>query len=87
MFLKNGPVVVVQLVERPLPIPDVHGSNLAIVKNLNIEHLFTVNCIEKTKKGTGGREWPILKIGPKLANFLKSFTFLTEARRPRSIVF
>ena len=49
MFLKNGPVVVVQLVERSLPIPDVHGSNLAIVKNLNIEHLFTVNCIEKTK--------------------------------------
>ena len=38
-----------QLVDRPLPIPEVWGSNPVIGKNLCIEHLFTVNCIEKTK--------------------------------------
>ena len=42
-------VVVAQVVEQPLPIPEVRGSNPLIGKNLNIEHLFTVNCIEKTK--------------------------------------
>ena len=42
-----------QLVERSLAIPEVPGSNPVIGKKF-IEHLFTVNCIEKTeikKKG------------------------------------
>ena len=38
-----------QLVWRPIPISEVRGSNPVIGKNLHIEHLFTVNCIEKTK--------------------------------------
>ena len=42
-------MVVAQLVERPLPIPEVRSSNPVIGKNLHIEHLFNVNCIEKTK--------------------------------------
>ena len=42
-------MVVAQLIEQALPIPEVHGSNLVIGKKLYIEHLFTVNCIEKTK--------------------------------------
>ena len=42
-------MVVAQLVERPLPIPEVSGLNLVICKNLYIEYLFTVNFIEKTK--------------------------------------
>ena len=46
---QKGAVVVAQLVERPLLIPEVRGSNPLIGKNLYIEHLFTVNCIEKTK--------------------------------------
>ena len=37
------------MIEQALPIPEVHGSNLVIGKKLYIEHLFTVNCIEKTK--------------------------------------
>ena len=37
-----------QLVERPLPIPEVRALNPVIGK-FYIEHLFTVNCIEKTK--------------------------------------
>ena len=47
--LSSWAVVVAQLVERPLLIPEVRGSNLVIGKNVYIEHLFTVNCIEKTK--------------------------------------
>ena len=38
-----------QLVEWLLPIPEVRGLNPVIGKKLCIEHLFTVNCIEKTK--------------------------------------
>ena len=41
-------VVVAQLVEQSLAIPEVRGSNPVIGK-IYIEHLFTVNCIEKTK--------------------------------------
>ena len=37
-----------QLVEWLPTIPDVHGSNPVIGK-IYIEHLFSVNCIEKTK--------------------------------------
>ena len=40
---------VAQLVERSLPIPEVCRSNPVIGK-IYIEHLLTVNCIEKTKK-------------------------------------
>ena len=52
-------VVVAQLVERLLPIPEVRGSNPVIGKNLY--RTFTVNCIEKTRKRKRGREWPIFK--------------------------
>ena len=51
-------MVVVQLVERSLPSPRFESSHR---QKLYIEHLFTVNRIEKTKKGTGGREWPFFK--------------------------
>ena len=40
-------VVVAQLVERLLPIPEVHGSNPVISKNLNFT--LTGYSIEKTK--------------------------------------
>ena len=43
-------VVVAQLVERLLPVPEVRGSNPVIGKNLFIEHLFTVNCVLKRQK-------------------------------------
>ena len=46
--LEPWAVVVAQLVERLLAISKVRGSNLVIGK-IYIEHLFTVNCIEKTK--------------------------------------
>ena len=37
-----------QLLERSLPIPEVCGLNPVIGKiYLNIEHLFTVNCVLK----------------------------------------
>ena len=38
-----------QLVEWSLPIPEVRGSNPDTGK-IYFEHLFTANCIEKTKK-------------------------------------
>ena len=41
-------VVVTQLVEWSIPTPEVRGSNPVISKT-SIEHLYTVNCIEKTK--------------------------------------
>ena len=45
-----------QWVERSLAIPEVRVANPVIGK-INIEHLFTVNCIEKTeiKKRPGKR--------------------------------
>ena len=39
---------VAQLAERLLLIPEVHGS-IPVIGKIYIEHLFTVNCIEKTK--------------------------------------
>ena len=53
-------VVVAQLVEQSLSIPEVRGSNPVIGK-IYIEHLFTINCFEKTKINKRGREWPTLK--------------------------
>ena len=41
-------MVVAQLVEWSLPIPEIRGSNPDIDK-IYIEHLFTVSCAEKTK--------------------------------------
>ena len=41
-------MVVAQLVEQSLLIPEVRGSNSVMGKNY-IEHLFTVTCIEKKK--------------------------------------
>ena len=45
-------VVVAQLVEQLLPIPEVRGSNPVIGKNLfiSIEHLFTINCVLERRK-------------------------------------
>ena len=44
-------LVVAQLVEQLLPIPEVRGSNPFISKNnLYIEHLFTVNGVLKRPK-------------------------------------
>ena len=57
--MKQEAVVVAQLVELLLPIPEVRGSNPVIGK-IYIEHL-TVNCIEKTK---------IKKKRPGMAHFL-----------------
>ena len=42
-------------------IPEVQGSNL-VIRNIYIEHLFSVNCIEKTK---------IKKKRPGMAHFFK----------------
>ena len=55
----NWAVVVAQLVERMLSIPEVRGSNPFIGK-IYIEQLFTVNCVEKTK---------IKKKMPEMAHF------------------
>ena len=41
-------VVVAQLVERLPPTLEIRGSNPVIGKTF-IKHLFTVNCVEKTK--------------------------------------
>ena len=46
-----------QLVEWSLLIPEVRSSNPVIGK-IYIEHLFTINCMEKTKINKRGREWP-----------------------------
>ena len=47
-----GAVVVAQLVERLLPIPEVRGSNPVIGKILfiSIEHLFTINWVLERRK-------------------------------------
>ena len=49
---QNWAVVVAQLVERSLPIPEVRGLNPVIGKNLfiYIEHLLTVNCVLERRK-------------------------------------
>ena len=45
---QNRAVVVAHLVDRLLRIPEVWGSN-PVMSKIYIIHLFTVNCIEKTK--------------------------------------
>ena len=54
-------MVVAQLVECPLPTPEICGSNPVI--SIFICYLSTVlylKCVEKTKiKSKRGREWPI----------------------------
>ena len=47
-YTKDWPVVVAQLVELLLPTREVCSSN-PVIDKLFLEHLFTVNCIEKTK--------------------------------------
>ena len=51
-FRTQWAVVLAQLVEQLLPIPEVHGSNQVIGKKLFIliEHLFTVNCVLERRK-------------------------------------
>ena len=41
-------MVLAQMVEWSLPITEVHGLH-SVIGKMYIEHLFTVNCIEKTK--------------------------------------
>ena len=54
-------VVVAQLVERPLPIPEVCCSNPVIGKNY-IEHFSILNCFENKKiKKKEARNDPFLK--------------------------
>ena len=53
-------MVVAQLVERSLPLQEVCSSNPVIGKKY-IEHLITVNCVEKTKMKKRGQDWPFLK--------------------------
>ena len=48
LVLKFG-VVVARLAQRSLPTPEVRGSTPAI-GIFYIEHLFTLNCIKKTKR-------------------------------------
>ena len=53
-------VVVAQLVERLIPIPEAPGLNPVIGKNLY--WIFTVNCFEKTKiKKKEAENGPFLK--------------------------
>ena len=63
-LLLQWAVVVAQLVERSLPIPDVRGSNPVISKNLFIHWtlVYCQLCIEKTK---------IKEKRPGMAHFLK----------------
>ena len=56
-----GEVVVAQLVEWSLPMPEVRGSNPVNGKNLLISNICQL-CIEKTK---------IKKKRPEMAHFLK----------------
>ena len=56
-------VVVAQLVERSLPIPEVRGLNPVISKILfiNIKQLYTINCVLKRRKLIKrGQELPIV---------------------------
>ena len=63
-----------QLVERSVPTPEVRASNPVTRKLLNLEHLFTADCIEKTRIKKRGQEWPIkIKIRKKHTNPLNKF--------------
>ena len=62
-----------QLVEQLLPIPEVLGSS-HWEKKLYIEHLFAVNCIEKTK---------IKKKRPGMAHLKKIIQKCKQLRIPR----
>ena len=54
-------VVVAELVEQSLLIPEVRSSNL-VIRKIYFEHFFSVNCIKKTKiKKKEAGEWPIFK--------------------------
>ena len=66
-------VVVAQLVEQSLLIPEVHGSN-PVIHKIYIEHLFTVNCIENRE--TEACNGPLLK---KIGYSLGSICYLNFA--------
>ena len=69
----HGAVVVAQLVERSLPIPEVRGSNPVIGKIYWT--FFTVNCIEKTKiKKKEARNGPFLKTFLQVTKNSEKFT-------------
>ena len=56
--LETWAVVVAQLVERLPQTPEACSLN-PVIGQIYIDHLLTVNCIEKTKIKNRGREWPI----------------------------
>ena len=58
--ITKGHLVVAQLLEQSLPIPEVRSSN-PVITNIYINHLFTVNCIEKQKKEKEAGNGPFLK--------------------------
>ena len=68
--IRNWALVVAQLVERLLKIPEVRGSNPVIGK-IYIEHLFAVNCIENTK---------IKKKRPGMVHFQRSWIWKDDQR-------
>ena len=59
-------MVVAQLVERSPLTPEIRGSN-PVLGNTCIEHLFTVNCVEKSEKEAGN--------GPFFKKYLLNKTF------------
>ena len=86
-MLTSRAVVVAQLVERLLPIPEVRGSNPVIGK-IYIHHLLTVNCIEKkkTKKKEAGNG-PFKKRTPAITTqvITRSFGHWPQTKRGREL--
>ena len=66
---KKTLVVVAQLVERSLPIPELHGSN-PVIDKIYIEHSLST-ALKRRKLRKRGREWPI---------FLKKDTYLCSIK-------
>ena len=75
-FLLLRVVVVVQLVERFLPTPQVPGSNLDIGKNY-IKHCLTSALLKRRTLRKRGREWPI-------KNFLLASSSFFCCRQPKT---
>ena len=61
-------MVLAQLVEQSLPIPEACGLN-PVIDKIYIEHMFTINSIEKTK---------INKNRLRMAHFLKKNVFAVK---------
>ena len=66
-------MIVAQLEELLLQRSEVRGSN-PVIANFYMEHMFTVNCIEKTK---------IKEKSPVMAHFLKTMVRECTAMLPK----